>query len=241
MLLYGFIENNIHLGSRIYGYLETEYNELINGELMKLYGVGNSRSFRTIWAAEEAVITYEYVGVEFGGTGESGSSGSTYRQLNYQGKVPTMIDGELVLTESAAIVNYIATKNIALNLIPKADSAERALYDQLVFFVLTDLEQPLWTNGKHRFAIPEKWRVPKILETTKWEFEKSQKALKNMIGAEPEFALDDHFTMADILVAHTLNWADSFKFELHDGFRAYKNRMIERVAYQAALTKLKAE
>jgi glutathione S-transferase len=225
MLLYGFIENNIHLGSRIYGYLETEYNELINGELMKLYGVGNSRSFRTIWAAEEAVITY----------------GSTYRQLNYQGKVPTMIDGELVLTESAAIVNYIATKNIALNLIPKADSAERALYDQLVFFVLTDLEQPLWTNGKHRFAIPEKWRVPKILETTKWEFEKSQKALKNMIGAEPEFALDDHFTMADILVAHTLNWADSFKFELHDGFRAYKNRMIERVAYQAALTKLKAE
>jgi glutathione S-transferase len=207
---------------------------------MKLYGVGKSRSFRTIWAAEEAGIDYEYVEVAFGGTGENGASGASYRQLNFQGKVPTMIDGELVLTESAAIVNYIATKNTDLNLIPKAGSEERALYDQLAFFVMSDLEQPLWTNGKHRFAIPEEWRVPQILETTLWEFEKSQKALKNMIGAEPEFALGDHFTMADVLVVHTLNWAENFKFELFEGFKSYKNRMIERAAYKAALEKLNA-
>jgi len=205
---------------------------------MKLYGVGKSRSFRTIWAAEEAGVQYEYAEVEFGGSGENGSSGSDYRQLNYQGKVPTMIDGDLVLTESAAIVNYIATKNVSSNLIPRADSVERALYDQLAFFVLTDLEQPLWTNGKHRFAIPEKWRVPQVLETTQWEFEKSQKALKNLIGATPEFAMGNRFTMADVLVAHTLTWAENFKFELQDGFREYKNRMYARPACQAALARL---
>jgi glutathione S-transferase len=149
-----------------------------------------------------------------------------------------MVDGELVITESAAIVNYIASKNETSNLIPQAGSVGRALYDQLAFFVLTDLEQPLWTNGKHRFAIPEQWRVSQILPTTIWEFEKSQKALKHMIGAEPEFALGDYFTMADVLVAHTLTWAENFKFELFDGFRAYKNRMVERAACQAALAKL---
>ena len=205
---------------------------------MKLYGVGKSRSFRTVWAAEEAGLDYEYIEVEFGGAGDNGSGGSVYRQFNYQGKVPTMIDDELVLTESAAIVNYIATKNSALNLVPCSESVERALYDQLVFFVMTDLEQPLWTNGKHRFALPEKWRVPQILDTTLWEFEKSQKALQNLIGSEPEFAIGDHFTMADVLVAHTLVWAENFKFELFDGLRDYKNRMIKRKACEAALAKL---
>ena len=205
---------------------------------MKLYGVGKSRSFRTVWAAEEAGVDFEYVEVEFGGAGDHGSRGSTYRQLNYQGKVPTMVDGDLVLTESAAIVNYMAAKNVSLSLVPQQGTVERALYDQLAFFVLTDLEQPLWTNGKHRFAIPEKWRVPQILETTLWEFEKSQTALKNLIGATPEFALGDRFTMADVLVAHTLTWAENFKFELQDGFREYKNRMYARPACQAALAKI---
>ena len=205
---------------------------------MKLYGVGKSRSFRTIWAAEEAGVSYEYIEVEFGGVGENGSLGKSYRELNYQGKVPTLVDEEFVLTESAAIVNYIGSKNTALNLIPPQGSLEYALYNQLAFFVLSDLEQPLWTNGKHRFALPEKQRVPQILETTKWEFEKSQKALTQLIGSSPEFALGDHFTMADVLVAHTLLWAENFKFELLDGLKDYKNRMYAREACQIALSKL---
>jgi len=205
---------------------------------MKFYGKGNSRSFRTIWAAEEAGLDYEYIDVEFGGTGEHGTSGVPYRQLNTQGKVPTMIDDELILTESAAIVNYLAAKTPSLDLIPSADSKQRALYDQLAFFVLSDLEQPLWTNGKHRFAIPPEHRVPDVLPTTKWEFNKSQKALVKLIGETPEFALGDSFTMADILICHTLAWAESFKFELFDGLKTYKDKMYARPACKAAAAKL---
>jgi len=206
---------------------------------MKIYGMGKSRSFRAIWAAEEAGLDYDYVEVEFGGVGENGTQGEAYRHLNFQGKVPTLIDDELVLTESAAIVNYLAAKKPASSLIPKDGTHERALYDQFAFFVLTDLEQPLWTNGKHRFALPEKRRVPKVLETTIWEFHKSQKALKELIGESPDFALGEYFTMADVLIAHTLTWAENFKFELFDGFREYKNRMYARSACQAALASLK--
>jgi len=206
---------------------------------MKIYGVGKSRSFRTIWAAEEAGLDYEYIEVEFGGVGDNGSNGEAYRELNFQGKVPTLVDGELILTESAAIVNYLATKNTSTSLIPKDGTHERALYDQLAFFTLTDLEQPLWTNGKHRFALPEKHRVPQILDTTLWEFHKSQKALRELIGESPEFALGNRFTMADVLIAHTLTWAENFKFELFDGFADYKYRMYARSAFQAALAKLK--
>jgi len=218
---------------------------------MEIYGKGSSRSFRCLWAAEEAGLDYRYIDVVFGGEGENGTNSDTYRQLNSQGKVPTLVDESykgkadgqpsLVLTESAAILNYIAMLNPNSNLMPLDDSAaQRALYDQLVFFVLSDLEQPLWTNGKHRFALPKDQRVPEVLDTTLWEFNKSQKALVEIIGESPDYAFGDHFTMADIAIAHTLSWAESFKFELFDGLKAYKNRMYERAACQRAVAKLEA-
>ena len=211
---------------------------------MRIYGKGKSRSFRAVWAAEEAGLAYEYIEVEFGGKGEHGTNGEIYRQLNFQGKVPTLVDGNLVLTESGAIVNYLATKNTlatknpAAELIPQGDAQQRALYDQLAFFVLSDLEQPLWTNGKHRFALPEEQRVPQILETTKWEFNKSQTALTKLIGETPTFALAKRFTMADILLAHTLAWAENFKFDVHPGLKKYKDQLYARPACRAALAKL---
>ena len=204
---------------------------------MKLYGRGKSRSFRCIWAAEEAGINYEYVEVTFG---SEGTDTELYRQLNFQGKVPTMVDNDLVLNESGAIVNYIATKAPTAGLIPIDNAQLRAQYDQLAFFVLSDLEQPLWTNGKHRFVIPKEYRVQDVLETTKWEFKKSQKALVNLIGERPAFALGDHFSMADVLIAHTLAWAERFEFELFEGLKEYKDRMHTRQACLDALAKIES-
>ena len=172
---------------------------------MKLYGTKKSRSFRCVWAAEETGLDYEYIEVALGSTEPDGSQTEHYRQLNFQGKVPTFCDSKVTLTESAAILNYFAKMNPEKNLIPVDNTPVRAHYDQLAFFVMSDLEQALWTNGKHRFAIPAQYRVPDVLPTTHWEFEKSQKALVRLIGEHPaEYALGEHFTMVDILIAHTL-------------------------------------
>lgn len=211
---------------------------------MQIFGKGTSRSFRCVWAAEEAGLSYDYINVEFGSEGKHGSASQSYRDLNFQGKVPTLVtelsDNEsLVLTESGAIMNYLGALAPQLGLIPNvSDISARAQYEQLLFFVLSDLEQPLWTNGKHRFAIPKAQRVAAVLPTTLWEFEKSQCALVGMIGESPEFALGQSFTMADIAIAHTLSWAESFKFELHPGMKAYKDRMYSRDACQRALAKV---
>jgi glutathione S-transferase len=210
---------------------------------MKLYGKGSSRSFRCLWAAEEAGLDVDYIDVAFGSDGDNGTNSEAYRLLNYQGKVPTLVDEnqDLVLTESGAIVNYIASISAQKALIPLPEELKsRALYDQLAFFALTDLEQPLWTNGKHRFAIPKEHRVPDVLNTTIWEFDKSQKALVGLIGEHPKFAIGEHFSMADIFIAHSLSWAESFKFELFDGLKEYKDRMYAREACQRALAKIAA-
>ena len=110
--------------------------------MIKLYGSGQSRSFRALWALEEAGLDFEYVEV----TREILGS-ADYKAMNPQSKIPTLVDGSLVLTESAAIVNYAASLSIQ-SLIP-ADATARAEYDDLCYFVMTDFEQPLWTKGKH--------------------------------------------------------------------------------------------
>lgn len=203
---------------------------------MKLYGMSQSRSFRVLWALEEAKLDYEYVAMNFASAEENGTRHPDYLAMNSQGKVPTLVDQDLILRESGAAVNYIAAKNPSLQLIPE-DIKLRAHYDELCFFILTELEQPLWTTGKHRFAIPEEHRIPSIFPTTIWEFEKALSALNKLVDPSG-FAVGDQFTMADILLAHTLGWAKSFQFEVSEALLKYRQRMYERDAAQAALAKI---
>ncbi|MDQ7049593.1 MAG: glutathione S-transferase family protein [Enterobacterales bacterium] len=202
---------------------------------MELYGMGKSRSFRALWALEEAGIEYEYVAVEFASNKNNGAQSDAYRALNPQGKVPTLVDEELVLTESGAILNYIASSSSNLHLIPSNDLKLRAKYDEACYFILTELEQGLWTNGKHRFALPEERRVPDILPTADWEFNKAIKALQTFFDGE-DYLVGDEFTMADVLLAHTLNWAESFKFTVPEKLLTYKNKMYYRTACKKSLS-----
>lgn len=202
--------------------------------------MGKSRSFRALWALEEAGLDYEYIEVAFGSEAENGTSSAEYRQLNTQGKVPTLVDGDLVITESGAILNYIASNSANLDLIPSNNLKTRAKYDEMICFILSDLEQGLWTNGKHRFALPEAQRVPDILPTATWEFNKSIKALQSKFDGTSEsgFVVGDNFTMADVLLAHTLNWAENFKFDVPEPLLTYKNKMYYRSACKRANEKL---
>jgi len=202
---------------------------------MKLFGSERSRSFRAVWALEEAHLDYEYVAVSFGSKDENGSYSEGYRHLNAQGKVPTLVDQDLVVTESAAILNYIARKKPKANLMP-ATVELKARYDEISFFVLSELEQSLWTYAKHSFALPESMRVPEVKDTTKLEFKTTIKALQQLFDGEG-FVVGDQFTMADILLAHTLAWAEKAKFEVPDELIAYRKRMYGREACLKAIEK----
>jgi len=204
---------------------------------MKLYGVGQSRSFRALWALEEAGLEYDYIAVQFGSIEDQGSASEHYQSLNAQGKVPTLVDDELVITESGAIVNYIAANSSINSLMPVADIKLRAKYDELSYFVLTELEQGLWTSGKHRFALPKEQRVVDIFPTAVWEFNKAINALEKMFDGTG-FVIGEEFTMADVLLSHTISWAESFKFDVPEAFLDYKNRMYQRAACKRALDKL---
>jgi glutathione S-transferase len=148
--------------------------------------------------------------------------------MNSQAKVPTLVDGDLTLTESAAIVNYAAMKSVKEGLMPR-DTVGRARYDGICYFIMTDFEQPLWTIGKHRFALPEAQRCPEIFATAAFEFDKSQKALHQYVDGHA-YALGNTFTMADVLLAQTINWAQRFEMDLAPSLIAYRDRMYMRPA-----------
>lgn len=206
--------------------------------MITLYGSGQARSFRALWALEESGLPFEYHHVKIGHPEEGGSRHPSYLALNAQGKIPTLIHNDLVLTESAAIVNYVASLVPEKQLLPVDDVAVRAKYDEFCYFVLSDLEQPLWTTGKHRFVLPEEHRIEAVFSTAQWEFKRSLKALEHLMG-DRLYAVADGFTCADILLAQTISWAERFEFDLPSVLIGYRDRLYQRAACKRALEKVK--
>jgi glutathione S-transferase len=179
---------------------------------------------------EELGVEYEFIKVEImKGAGQS----AEYLKIHADGKVPAIDDEGFVLTESAAIVTYLGDKYPALNLVPEAKTKQRAKYDEWCFFVLSELEQPLWTIGKHTFVFPETKRVPEVLEVARWEFLKACKVLENKLAVN-EYAMGNKFSAIDILVVHTLRWAKGFGVESGS---SRLDRYREEVGARPALVK----
>src|SRR5262245_27263054 len=74
---------------------------------MKLYGFGPTRSLRALWCLRELGADFEFVPVNLL-AGEHGRP--EFLALNPAGKLPVLVDGDSVITESAAIVLYLAEK-----------------------------------------------------------------------------------------------------------------------------------
>ncbi|WP_087505920.1 glutathione S-transferase family protein [Neiella marina] len=199
--------------------------------MITLHGIPRSRSLRVSWTLEELRLDWQYHKVDFA-SGEHRSA--EYLALNPCGKIPTLLDDDLVMTESAAICLYLAERYGPTQLLPQSIE-DKAQHHRWVQLVTSELEQPLWTMGKHRFALPEPQRVPQMLETAAWEFDKICNELECLLPDTD--TLFDNFTVADILLTHTLNWAVKFEQQLPAKLAAYRKRNSRRPALAAALEK----
>jgi len=199
--------------------------------MLEVYGMVHTRTIRLLWALEELGVEYEYHLVDLTkGEGQR----PEYLRVNPAGKVPVLVDGELVLSESAAICAYLGDKFPESELVPRPGTVDRAKYDQWSYFVLTELEQPLWTAVKHRFVYPPEKRVPAILELVPWEFERAASILaKALEGCE--YLIGNSFTMTDILAVHTLTWARAYKIPHgQPALDDYEQRICSRSAFTRA-------
>jgi glutathione S-transferase len=191
---------------------------------MKLYEFGPTRSIRARWTLQELDADFEPIRVNLV-AGEHRRP--EFLKINPAGKIPVLIDGDLVLTESVAIVLYLAEKYPAKGLLP-ASLDERAQVNRWLLFAATELEQPLWRIARHTALYPEEQRLSRDVTLASGEFTDMAAVLeKHMRGQQ--FVVGDNVSVADFVTAYTLDWANEYK--LLDGcpeLLAYMERMYTR-------------
>ncbi len=150
-----------------------------------------------------------------------------FLKINPAGKLPVLVDGDLVLTESVAIVLYLADKYPEKGLIPTA-LAQRAQLHRWLLFAATELEQPLWRIARHTNLYPEAKRLPEDVVLACEDFKPMAAVLDEHLKGR-QFAVGDAVTVADFVLAYTLDWAN--EVQLLDGFprlQAYMEHMYAR-------------
>ena len=199
--------------------------------MLQLFNYPDTRGLRVTWMLEELGADYEFKLVPFGA---NGFASEDYLKINPAGKVPALRDGDLVLTESAAIITYLGDRFANNQLVPAPGSRARAQYNQWCCFVLTELEQPLWTKGKHTFILPSEKRVRAVIKTAEWEFQKALKVLSRGLDGN-RYILGDSFSAADILAGQTLLWAQAARQPVDfQNINDYARLILGREALQRA-------
>ena len=192
--------------------------------MIKLYGTPPTRALRVIWLLNELDLDYEMLPVSIL---EGESRQPDFLALNPAAKVPVLVDGSLVITESAAIQLYLAEKNPQANFIPESVEDRAQMY-RWIFFLMTEIEQPLWRIVRHTFLYSEEKRLPQDIDLARQDCLEMVAVLERHMQ-DREFLVADRVSVADFNAAYTLDWANEEKM-LDDAprLKAYLKSMYAR-------------
>ena len=202
--------------------------------MLKVYGFarvnrmarGNTRDLRVLWALEEMGLPYEIVGLDHPA---HDLDTPAYRAVNPFGQIPAIEDDGVVVTESGAIVLYLARKSGAL--MPR-DLAGEAQVLRWSLVALNTIELPLLARwfvdmsggkGTKPSEALAGWGAMRLGQLDGWL-------------ADREFVATDAFTVADILMAHVLGIAaNGGVLDPYAHAVAYRGRCNARPAWQRTL------
>ena len=181
--------------------------------MIKIYGGKIGSAFRCHVLMLEMGLEFETVDVDLR-KGEQLKP--EYLELNPNGKIPCIVDGDFVLWESMAINNYLAEKYQAD--LAGSNPQEKALIDQWSYWSLLELQNHLYTIAFNRFFLPEDQRDEVAIEKAMEELSKPFGILEGQLDGK-DYMLGERFTLADINVGSVVLVAD---FAQHD-YSPYKN------------------
>ncbi|HLP89118.1 MAG TPA: glutathione S-transferase family protein [Nostocaceae cyanobacterium] len=181
--------------------------------MLKLYGGARSRAAIVRWYLEELSIPYEFVLLDM----QAGEHHKPeYLAINPMGKAPAIVDGEVKLWESGAILLYLNEKYGKW----PSSLAARAELAKWVLFANSTLSMGIFMESTR-----EK-ETPQLLNPL------------NEIFARQTFLLGEEFTLADVAVGSILAYIPlMLKLDLsaYPGVVSYIQRISERPAYQKAM------
>lgn len=195
--------------------------------MYQVIGNTKSRTARVLWMLEELGQPYEHVA--------AAPRSAEVTALNPAGKVPVLIADGTAITDSTAIIQYLADRHGALT--HPAGTLARARQDSLTQFLLDEFDAALWMAARHSFILPEELRHSAIKESLMWEFARSQTELVRRMGAGP-FLMGAEMTVPDIICTHCGGWAIAARFPIAEpALGAYIARMRARPAYGRAMAR----
>ena len=194
-----------------------------------VYGTASSRAARVLWMLEELAQPYEHIAAK--------PHDAALLAVNPSGKVPALSVEGTTITDSTAIIQFLADRHGALT--HKAGTIERARQDALTHCILDEFDAVLWAAARHSFILPKERRVPEVKDSLRWEFERNIAAFSaRMQASDGPFLTGAQMTVPDILLTHCGIWARAAKFTISDEtISAYLQRMMERPALKRALAK----
>ena len=192
---------------------------------LTLYTNPQSRGRIVRWMLEEVAADYDVDIRQFGGNIKS----AEYLRINPMGKVPSLVMGEMVITEVAAICTWLAEQFPQKGLAPPVDSPERGSYYRWLFFIAGPLEMAS-TAKAYQWKIDKENAQAVGCGTIDDTLNTIEQALTHN-----QYLCGDTFTTADLLMASYLGWEMMMKvIEPRPVFEAYVDRCEQRAAAKRA-------
>ncbi len=195
---------------------------------MKLYYVPGACSMAPHIALREAGLAFDIDKMD--PATRNTAQGEAYLKINPKGSVPALrLDNGEVLTEVAAILQYIADQKPGSGLAPAAGTLERYRLAEWLNYISSEVHKQIgpFFNPK----LPPEWRENQIGVLSK-RFAYLNERLKNQ-----PYLMGQQFTVADTYLFVVLNWVNLFKLDISQwpALTDYLARVAARPTVQAAL------
>ncbi|MFT5676147.1 MAG: glutathione S-transferase [Paraglaciecola sp.] len=201
---------------------------------MKLYHCPDARSLRPLWALEEMGLDYELINMPF----PPRFSYEGYLDINPLGTVPTYIDGDLTMTESTGICQYLVEKYGPNTIGMTVDEPEYGDYLNWLHRSDATLTFPQTLVLRYSRLEPKERRLPQVVEDYgKWYLSRLRSVEMAIEGKE--FLCAGRFTIADIAVGYALFLGVSLGLDerYKPNCKRYLASLMERPAFISARKK----
>ena len=187
-----------------------------------------ARGLRVAWLCEEMGLPHTFVPVGF-------PPDNDYRELNPFGTVPFLQDDDVAMSESVAMMFYIAQKYGPTDVLPPVDDARLAKVLQFTLLGEASLSSLMTPLLAARFGAPDdekrNWSAVGIESRLKGTIDR----IRDELG-DREFLVGPGLTLADISVATALRiWHRGVGLDLPTTLQAYCGRLQERPACKRAM------
>ena len=199
--------------------------------MITVRGGQTSRSIRVVWVLEEMGLPYRVRQVDM----LAAEQDPEFLAVNLADYIPAIQDGEVVMVESIAIMEYLMARYGPTPLAPAPQDPTFPAYQQFLHLGEAGLATLMMPVIVSRFIAPEAEREN---WGARWSLQALQKRLRlvsQRLASSPYLAGDD-FTAADISVTYALNLGQlTCGLTLGDAEQAYLERTTGRDAYRCAM------